>query len=554
MKHIHIKNISTQPYLSDKKIILISSMKNIKGRHCISNKLRNFAQMKISPITYHLLLLLTLTIAGRLPAFSLSENPGAAIKYKTQGDAYYNAGRYSEALEYYTLGLDQAKKENNNHIYNACMGNIGNIYGIMEDYNRSLYYFKKGYLASEKEHDVEMMGKFTINIVAAYCLMNDAENAKVFFRKQMQLPVKNVKMRRYFYLYNQGLIAEVEKKYSEATYYMKQALEYVLDTGLSAPYLITQYTQMGEIALEQDRPHEAIRQFQRARKILSRTNQKENVNVYRELSQTYQKIGMEDSARFFKSMYLNISDSIFNRNQFNIANNKLFDYENRTNDETIHSLISRNHLQLAVILLFLFFITTLLLLYSMLRRKTHRLQEAWKLLVDKNEELMKSDRKSKRLLEQYIRSMNDKESPTGKKTEETDRNAIGLDQEHIDRLLNKINSIMEDIQIISSSDFNLNKLAEMAESNTRYVSWIINDTYGKNFKTFLNEYRIREACKRLADTEHYGNMTLQAIYEDLGYNSAASFIQAFKNVNGMTPSTYQRLARQKRQQDKIKHL
>lgn len=36
-------------------------------------------------------------------------------------------------------------------------------------------------------------------------------------------------------------------------------------------------------------------------------------------------------------------------------------------------------------------------------------------------------------------------------------------------------------------------------------------------------------------------MTIQAIYEELGYNSAASFIQAFKKVNGMTPSVYQKL-------------
>ena len=102
---------------------------------------------------------------------------------------------------------------------------------------------------------------------------------------------------------------------------------------------------------------------------------------------------------------------------------------------------------------------------------------------------------------------------------------------------------MNDVAIISRSDFNLNMLADMVDSNTKYVSWIINDTYKKNFKTMLNEYRIHEACRRMSDTEHYGNMTLQAIYEELGYNSAASFIQSFKKVNGMTPSQYQKLLR-----------
>ena len=71
----------------------------------------------------------------------------------------------------------------------------------------------------------------------------------------------------------------------------------------------------------------------------------------------------------------------------------------------------------------------------------------------------------------------------------------------------------------------------------------------ENFRQFLSEYRICEACRRLSDKEHYGNMTLQAIYEELGYNSVASFIQAFKKVNGMTPSTYQRLMANKPDDD-----
>lgn len=118
------------------------------------------------------------------------------------------------------------------------------------------------------------------------------------------------------------------------------------------------------------------------------------------------------------------------------------------------------------------------------------------------------------------------------KTDEADKKertaAALLSEEQKNLLLNKINTVMADMSVISRSDFNLNTLAQMVGSNTKYVSWAINDVYGKNFRQFLSEYRIREACRRLSDKEHYGNMTLQAIYEELGYNSAASFIQAFK--------------------------
>ena len=94
--------------------------------------------------------------------------------------------------------------------------------------------------------------------------------------------------------------------------------------------------------------------------------------------------------------------------------------------------------------------------------------------------------------------------------------------------------------MISSPDFDMAQLAELTGSNLRYVSYVINDTFGKNFKSLLNEYRISEAVKRLSDRKRYGNMTMQAIYEELGWKSAASFIAAFKKVNGMTPSEYQK--------------
>ena len=161
---------------------------------------------------------------------------------------------------------------------------------------------------------------------------------------------------------------------------------------------------------------------------------------------------------------------------------------------------------------------------------------------------MQNERQGKLLLEQYVKMASRQPAADAPDIPASDnridqRSSISLSEEQRNRLLNSITTVMNDVAIISRSDFNLNMLADMVDSNTKYVSWIINDTYKKNFKTMLNEYRIHEACRRMSDTEHYGNMTLQAIYEELGYNSAASFIQSFKKVNGMTPSQYQKLLR-----------
>lgn len=489
-------------------------------------------------------------------SLALEQKISSAISDKSKGDAYYGAGRFSEALEFYTKALDGAKIDRNEHLYYACLGNIGNIYASMGDVKRALHYYALGYEAAKKTKDIETQWGFVTNIVAAYCQINDAANAQTFFRLQMQLPIKDVVRQKYYCYTNQALIALAGHKWDLAEYYFKTTEHFVKERRLPPQYVVEPLLELGKIRKRQGDMVGALNYFCMARDSVGGMETKEQlVNIYHEMAEVYKKVGKRDSAERYRSLYLSLSDSIFNVSQFNMANSKLFEYENKENQKRIDTLVSQNYTQLLVIGVFLVFAVAITLLYIALRRKTHNLLEAQRLLVSKNEELMTSEHNSQKLLKQYVEALNNKELTSttnihssnstivsmSSKEEGTERSDIGLDEEQRTRLLNSIATVMEDVELISSSDFNLSMLADKVGSNTRYVSWVINETYGKNFKTLLNEYRIREACKRLTDNEHYGNMTIQAIYEDLGYNSAACFIQAFKKVNGVTPSVYQKL-------------
>ena len=103
---------------------------------------------------------------------------------------------------------------------------------------------------------------------------------------------------------------------------------------------------------------------------------------------------------------------------------------------------------------------------------------------------------------------------------------------------------MENTEEICDCDFSLERLATSIGSNSRYVSQVINDTYGKNFRTFINEYRIRESQLRLLNTAEYGNYTIKAIAESVGYKSHTNFIIIFKKITGITPSMYQTIAKE----------
>lgn len=488
---------------------------------------------------------------------------GDAVVLKTKGDALYKAGRFTAALEYYTWALDKAENEKNNNIYYACIGNIGNIYSSIGDYNKGLHYYKLGYKGSSRNKDTDLMFKFVTNIIAGYCMVGDVKSAKEFFTLQMNIPHSDKALKRYYSLYNQGIIAQAEGNISMAGYYHRQALAFAQERGFEWMHIYGQYSELGNIALKRKNHNMALAYYNKCDSLARKAGNKDMMSkANRLIYNTYRAMGNSDSAAHYKNIFKALDDSVYDRNQFFIANNKLFEYENKINKQNIDRLVSRNTTQLVVIVIFLILIAALTYLYIALRRKNKDLIETQVTLIGNNEELDKINRKNKDLLQQYVNVVNKTNmddnngngSNGGNLTPATAahkadnaaadrRNDPMLNEIQINRLLNSINNVMNNVDVISRSDFSLNMLAQMVDSNTKYVSWVINYSYGKSFRIFLNEYRIREACKRLADQEHYGNLTLQAIYENLGYNSAASFIQAFKKENGMTPSTYQKLIR-----------
>jgi AraC-like DNA-binding protein len=102
---------------------------------------------------------------------------------------------------------------------------------------------------------------------------------------------------------------------------------------------------------------------------------------------------------------------------------------------------------------------------------------------------------------------------------------------------------METSQEIYEDEFNINQLAELVGYKYRFVSHVINEESGVNFKTMLSEYRIKEACRRINDTAHYGNFTIEAIATGVGFKSRSQFIAMFRRVTGLTPSEYQKQAK-----------
>jgi len=101
----------------------------------------------------------------------------------------------------------------------------------------------------------------------------------------------------------------------------------------------------------------------------------------------------------------------------------------------------------------------------------------------------------------------------------------------------KLNSYMQADKPFLNPDITLESLANAISVNPRILSQIINETYKKNFKSYILEYRIRESMKILADEKH-SNLTILEILYQVGFNSKSAFNNQFKLFTNLTPIEY----------------
>ncbi|RAW02150.1 helix-turn-helix domain-containing protein [Pseudochryseolinea flava] len=104
-------------------------------------------------------------------------------------------------------------------------------------------------------------------------------------------------------------------------------------------------------------------------------------------------------------------------------------------------------------------------------------------------------------------------------------------------MLLRLERVMEEKAVFKNANLKLHDLAVEINVPAHQLSQLLNDTVGKSFTTYVNEYRIREACKLLATND---NITIEAIGDDVGFNSKSTFFSAFKKQMGTTPAMYVR--------------
>lgn len=89
------------------------------------------------------------------------------------------------------------------------------------------------------------------------------------------------------------------------------------------------------------------------------------------------------------------------------------------------------------------------------------------------------------------------------------------------------------------SKLTLHDLATRLQLPAHQLSQLINREFGRNFFELINNYRVEEVKRKLADPS-LQHLTLLGIALECGFNSKASFNRIFKKTTGQTPHEFQK--------------
>jgi AraC-like DNA-binding protein len=128
-----------------------------------------------------------------------------------------------------------------------------------------------------------------------------------------------------------------------------------------------------------------------------------------------------------------------------------------------------------------------------------------------------------------VSSDDKKESEKYSKSSLKDKQA----EDYLARLI----SYMEEKKPYLDRDLSIQDLAKATGIQRHHITQVLNEKHGKNFFTFINEYRVKEVISIFSNPKN-NNFTILAIAFDAGFNSKTTFNAFFKSQTGLTPSEY----------------
>lgn len=456
------------------------------------------------------------------------------------GDALMRKCNYAAALDYYTQGLQLSESLPGKPLAYEFYKDIGNVYSSINDYEQGINY----YLAALRECNdstppAEEL-RILFNVTGFQTYINRPDEARAFLDRCREIRHKLDSVgdtQRFLYMFVEGLVLKSEENYPEAVRLLEKSADFATDANLHPRFLCSAWQHLYDTYLKAGDKGRAFHYMKQCeREAEEKGLLRMFPNLLSDLSEYYRSVNDPVRAHDYRYRYLDLHDSITNEREFDAVKSSQLQYESNKVAREIDKLHREHRVKESIIrkqwlIIGAIVIGAVLLgvLLMVIWRQKRKLQESYRSLYELNRNAVAEEENLKERIEKKYSTSN-------------------LDQDKMETLAREIERMMED-EVYTSPDFSLDTLATRLESNSKYVSQAINEAFRKNFSSYVNDYRVKLACRRLLD-EGYSVYTVAAIGESVGFKSQSSFTSVFRKVTGLSPTVFRKMSKEgKRETD-----
>lgn len=451
-----------------------------------------------------------------------------AMGYYNKAIFYYYSTQLQKAIKNYVIAHQFAEKSKNDRLSVIINYNIGIVKTYLGEKEEALEIFRNNvrFIKSSKiSNKNKLLSNMLIGLADAYISNQKYDSASMIIDKGIELCLQNNYLSYYSEFLNLcGINYYHMKKYQASIDSILKAIKiYDLKTNVSFAYLYLGKSNQAIGNIETARTN-----FIKVDSFLCNTNYVacELLETYTPLIEYYKEKNNYIKQLFYTNQLIKF-DSIFDTTKEKVTKDIEKNYEIplllASKEKLIDKLNNKNRLSTKTIYLLITFSILLILIASY--------------FIVRNRKYRKRGRLQNKLDENASNKSSERETRTSDKGTKEANVSSGLDQELVDTILEKLEKF-EQSNCFTSNKYDLKKLAKELQTNSSYLSKIINEHKGLNFSNYLKNLRIDFAISLLENEPKYRTFTIQAIAEEVGFNKAQSFSTAFQKKTGIYPSDF----------------
>jgi AraC-like DNA-binding protein len=467
--------------------------------------------------------------------YSSADEVGKVKTLLSVSQAYILKGDRKNCFEYFEKAELEEQKIVNPLLKSEVLLHKSGIYLFIGLYDEAEKYAREGIKVTEKIEDIKdknrVSGDLFYMLITIRSLNKKEKNPIPAFKKianlylESNLPEAEKNKRLLITYHNLGSLYFEKTQIDSADYYFKKVLK---TPGFADnPFVkALTYEKIGEIAYRRNNIKEALEYLSVATPLLVKYKDPNLSTNYALLSTIFNKKGDQKKALEFKTLQneLNSSLNASLQDAVKLAYNSL--EKSRLKAES-----KANNIKTVLIISSIGFLLILGGIFYYFNKRKRKQKELFQNIISKLEDKLQETTANSSFTappkENILQPNPLKENFVEKSIPENIEN----------ELLVKLKKF-ENSEKYLNIKLSLPLLAAQLNTNTNYLSEIINTHKGKNFNTYINELRIDYICTKILNDPKYRNYKIAYLAEECGFSSHSVFSAVFKNTTGISPSSF----------------